>query len=68
MGRVAAALKERPLPSLSLDGPKPAAITLSIGVSECRDPRQIRNVFDRADKGAIQIKNLGKDRVTVAID
>jgi len=61
MGRVASALKERAVPGVGSDGSKPPAITLSVGITECRDPGQITQGFDRADKTAIESKKRGRD-------
>ncbi len=65
MARVASALKEKTVPDVGSDGSKPPVITLSIGITECRDLGQIKNAFDQADAGAIRSKKLGRDRITL---
>jgi PleD family two-component response regulator len=64
--RVALTLKEKVVPSFGVDSSKPPFITLSVGITECRNPSKIRNTFAEADKAAIQSKTLGKDRITLA--
>lgn len=65
--RVALALKEKPVPSIAADGPKPPFITLSVGIAECRGPLKVTDAFAQADKAAIESKRLGKDRITLSI-
>jgi diguanylate cyclase (GGDEF)-like protein len=66
MRRVAIALKQTPIPAAGPDGSKPPPITLSVGIVECRNPKAIKDAFAKADNAAIESKNAGKDRITVA--
>lgn len=65
MSRVALALKLKRIPRVLSDGATPPTITLSVGIVECRDPRQIREAFERADRMAMESKNRGKDQISV---
>jgi diguanylate cyclase (GGDEF)-like protein len=64
MERVATALKERRLTGRVTDKTYEIALSLSIGVAVCRDGREIRTAFERADHAAIDSKRAGKDLIT----
>jgi diguanylate cyclase (GGDEF)-like protein len=66
MSRIASALKDKPVP-MERSGVSAPRVTLSVGIAECRDTSQIRQVFTDADTAAIESKNSGKDRITVFV-
>lgn len=63
--RVGGTLKERGVPAVGSDGSTPPVVTLSVGITECRDIRSLRHAFEAADRAAIESKNQGRDRVTL---
>jgi PleD family two-component response regulator len=65
MARVAAALRERPVPATGLNGERPPFVTLSIGIAECSKPLEIHTTFEAADQEAIRSKNGGKNRISI---
>ena len=45
-------------------GGNPPRLTLGIGIAECHEAVQIREVFAESDAAAIESKSSGKDRIT----
>lgn len=65
MSRVAAALKEKPIPALGQNNEIPPTITLSVGISECNEASKVKSTFELADQAAGESKTKGKDRITI---
>jgi diguanylate cyclase (GGDEF)-like protein len=65
LGRVAHALKERPVSGTGKDGSLPPPVTMSVGIVQCNDRAKIGDCFKQADKAAIESKDKGRDRVTL---
>lgn len=69
MRRVCAALEGAPVRWVSQDGEvREFTVSVSIGVAEVSDPRQIETTFEKADKAAYVSKKAGKARVSKASD
>jgi len=66
MSRVARALKDKPVPKQGVSGTTPPSVSLSVGIAQCANPLQIKDDFVRADSAAIESKNGGKDKITIA--